>query len=203
VKLAHICVAGSQPLLARTGGTVQHRNGISCPQPSGERGRHPERSGRWRLFYVGQLIPLKNPDLLLHALAEVRTSVDIELRLVYHNARLEADLRQLSERLGLTGRVTFVGGCGPEEVLAKCAMADALVLPSATEALPSVVTEALMAARPVLTSAVDGVPEQVAEATTVRSRQVVEEFSANRMVDRHVELYEGLLRSRRGRRASP
>jgi hypothetical protein len=157
VKLAHICVAGSQPLSVRTGGAVQRRiveltraqvarghrvvaysvgpegrrtttrgaeddlsatlrnavvalsqseakalaghvrgcpevipNDITGPRPAGERGRHPERTGRGRLLYIWQLIPLKNPDLLLHALADVRRSVDIELRLVYNNAWQEA-----------------------------------------------------------------------------------------------------------------
>jgi glycosyltransferase involved in cell wall biosynthesis len=197
----------------------------------GTRGDPPQRTDRRRLLYVGQLIPLKNLDLLLYALADVRRSVDIELRLVYHNAWLEPELRELSEQLGLADRVTFMGRCGPKQLLAEYAMADALVLPSANEALPSVVTEALMAGRPVVASAVGGIPEQVAdagilvppgdtgalaaalralvadydryaEAATARSRQVVEEYSVHRMIDRHVRLYEELLGSRDGQRSS-
>ena len=125
-----------------------------------------------------------------------------------------------------------MGQCGPEEVFEEYASAHALVLPSATEASPSVVTEALMSARPVVASAVGGIPEQVGDAgilvpanavaalgeairtlvmhyqtplhaATVRSRQVVEESSVHRMVDRHLKLYEELLGSRDGKGRRP
>jgi glycosyltransferase involved in cell wall biosynthesis len=184
--------------------------------------QHP---GRLRLLYVGQLIPLKRLDVLLRALATVRQTIDVELRLVYHNDALEAGLHHLADELDMAERVTFVGRRGPREVFAEYARAHALVLPSAVEALPSVVTESLLSARPVVASAVGGIPEQVGdagilvpandvaalgaalqtlamnygtylEAATARSKRVAEEYSVNRMVDRHVALYESLLRSR-------
>jgi len=207
-------------------------NGISRSLPSGRLAGLSREPGPWRLLYVGQLIPLKNLDVLLRAIAVVRQMVDIELRLVYHNGWLEADLRDLAEQLGIADSVTFVGRCAPAEVFEEYARTHALVLPSATEALPSVVTEALLSARPVVASAVGGIPEQVGdagilvppgdvaalgaalrtlvtgyhaylEAATARSHQVAEEYSLHRMVDRHVKLYEELLRSPNGRRRSP
>jgi glycosyltransferase involved in cell wall biosynthesis len=89
-----------------------------------------------------------------------------------------------------------------------------------------------MCARPVVASAVGGIPEQVGDAgvlvpandvaalgeairtlvmhyqtdlhaATVRSRQVVEESSVHRMVDRHLKLYEKLLGSRDGQGRRP
>ena len=207
-------------------------NGISRPSPSEGLAEPAQHVDAWRLLYVGQLIPLKNLDMLLKAVAAVRLTMNLELRLVYHHGPLEADLRQLAEQLGIADAVTFVGRCGPADVFQEYARAHALVLPSATEALPSVVTEALFSARPVVASAVGGIPEQVGdagilvppndvaaleaalrtllrdyhayrEAAAARSRQVVEEYGVQRMVDRHVRLYEELLESRNGRRRSP
>lgn len=115
----------------------------------------------FELLYVGQLIDWKGVDFLLHALQSLRRQRDVRLRLIYHNAQLEAPLRQLADALGIAEAVTFVGILGPAELAEEYRRADLLVLPSFADCLPSVVTEALLCGTPVVAGAVCGVPEQV------------------------------------------
>ena len=118
---------------------------------------------RYDLLYVGQLIDLKAVDILFQAIRQLRGRLDVHLRLVYHNARLEAVYKRIVEELGITEHVEFVGILGPVELAEEYRRADLLVLPSLAECLPSVVTEALLCGTPVVASSVGGVPEQVGE----------------------------------------
>ncbi len=118
-------------------------------------------AARYDLLYVGQLIDWKGVDILLTALAPLRRQWDVRLRLVYHNAHLEAMLRRLACELGIAEHVTFVGILGPAALADEYRRADLLVLPSFADCLPSVVTEALLCGTPVVAGAVCGVPEQV------------------------------------------
>jgi glycosyltransferase involved in cell wall biosynthesis len=87
----------------------------------------------------------------------------VHLRLVYHNAHLEPQLRRMVKELAIAEHVDFVGLLGPEELAQEYRRADLLVLPSFADCLPSVVTEALLCGTPVVAGAVCGVPEQVGE----------------------------------------
>lgn len=116
---------------------------------------------RHRVLYVGQLIDCKGVDVLLEAMQQVRKQRDVRLRLVYHNAELEAELRRQAGDLGIAEHVEFVGIRGPRELAEEYHQADLLVLPSFAECLPSVVTEALLCGTPVVAGGVGGVPEQI------------------------------------------
>jgi glycosyltransferase involved in cell wall biosynthesis len=116
---------------------------------------------RYDVLYVGQLIDLKGVNFLLEAMQQIRRRRDVHLRLVYHNAQLEAELRQQARDLGIAEHVEFVGFRGPSKLAEEYDQADLLVLPSFAEALPSVVTEAFLCGTPVVAGAVCGVPEQV------------------------------------------
>lgn len=113
------------------------------------------------ILYVGQLVPLKGLDVLLDALA-ARSDVTANLTFVYHHGPLEQDLRARAARLGLAGRVRFMGSRSPSELAALYRAAEVLVLPSRAESLPSVVTEAVLAGTPVVASDVGAISEQVA-----------------------------------------
>ena len=116
---------------------------------------------RHRVLYVGQLIDSKGVDVLLEAMQQVRKQRDVRLRLVYHNAELEAELRRQAGDLGIAEHVEFVGIRGPRELAEEYHQADLLVLPRFAECLPSVVPEALLGGTPVGAGGVGGVPEQI------------------------------------------
>jgi D-inositol-3-phosphate glycosyltransferase len=116
---------------------------------------------RYDLLYVGQLIDWKGVDFLLRAFQQLRRNWDVRLRLVYHNAHLEAEFKRLVAELGVAERVEFVGILGPAELAEEYRRADLLVLPSFADCLPSVITEALLCGTPVVAGAVCGVPKQV------------------------------------------
>jgi glycosyltransferase involved in cell wall biosynthesis len=177
--------------------------------------------GPWRLLYVGQLIPEKGVHDLLEALAALPASVPVELDLVYHVADEEFALQARVRELGLT-RVRFQGAKTPQELSALYAACHALVLPSYAEALPSVISEALLTGRPVVATRVGACEEQVADfGRTVAagsvaalteaigavlegyeslarraedvSRSASRRFSVDAMLERHEALYRELL----------
>ena len=202
-------------------------NGIDAENYAYVRRNEAGRNGVWRLLYVGQLIEMKRVDLLLRALSRLPDSVEADL--VYHNGALEQHLQELAARLGLERRVRFAGGKNPAELRELYHRADLLVHPSAGEALPSVLTEAMLCGTPVVATAIAGVPEQLAGygvlvppgcdeelARAIRqvldhyeeyaskseaaSRYARQRFSIEQMVSRHLELYQGLVAGRNPRR---
>jgi glycosyltransferase involved in cell wall biosynthesis len=187
---------------------------------------------RFELLYVGQLIDWKGVNFLLEAVAQLRRRWDLRLRLVFHNAHLEKELKALAQDLGIIDAVEFVGILGPEELAAAYAEADLLVLPSFADCLPSVVTEAFLCGTPVVAGAVCGVPEQVgpygevvppgdvpalaaAIEKVLRDPQgyqgradamrayAQEKYNPADMVRAHLDLYQDLLHSRAGRSRRP
>ncbi len=118
-------------------------------------------ANRYDVLYVGQLIDWKGVNFMLEAMKQLRTKFDVRLRMVYHNAQLEAEYKRMVHELGIADAVEFVGILGPTELAAEYRKADMLVLPSFADCLPSVVTEAFLCGTPVVAGAVCGVPEQV------------------------------------------
>jgi glycosyltransferase involved in cell wall biosynthesis len=195
-------------------------NGISGGDYRYARRNHAGKGRPWQLLYVGQLIELKRVDLLLHAMALLPQAA--ELRLAYQNAALEAQLREMASALGLGERVYFLGPKPPEQLNRLYQEADVFVLPSAAEALPSVITEAMLCGTPIVATDVGGVREQLggrgvvvppgqADALARGIEQVLDQygqfasqgeamsldigqrFSTEKMVDRHLELYARLV----------
>jgi glycosyltransferase involved in cell wall biosynthesis len=176
----------------------------------------------WNLLYVGQLVPLKNVDILLRAISSLGPDTPVQLRLVYHNGEMEFELRKLVEDLGIQNQVEFVGRVAHEKLAEFHRWAHALVLPSSSEALPSSVTEAMFSGVPIIASAVGGIPEQLngfgtlvepnnfallAEAirwvtsnygAALRNAESASEssrarYSVDAMIDGHLALYRALL----------
>lgn len=108
-------------------------------------------SGRVPLaLALGRLHPSKGFDLLLEALAATR-----EVRLwIAGDGPLRPRLERLATRLGIIGRVRFLGW--REDVPRLLAAADLLVCPSLHEPLGNVVIEAWSAGLPVVAAASDG-----------------------------------------------
>jgi glycosyltransferase involved in cell wall biosynthesis len=175
--------------------------------------------GRWSILYVGQLVEMKRVDCLLNALSLLPANT--ELKLAYHNARLEKQLRAQAQRLNLAERVHFLGAQTPSQLARLYQEADLFVLPSSGEALPSVVAEAMLCGTPVVATNVGGIVEQVgtfgitvtpgqADALahaiksifskyadfSERGRQMTEfareRSSIENMIQRHIQLYSKL-----------
>lgn len=196
-------------------------NGTNPQHFLAERRRRP--IGPWRLVFVGQLIELKRVELAIQLVHDlVKEEQDVVLDIVSHRQTLREELLEYSRHLGVQDRVSFLGPKTRQELGDVLRNSHALVLPSRTEALPTVVTEALFSGLPVLAFNVGGIAEQVPKAVTLPSvndfrgflsnarelfsnyeqiskiyddhvKIAVEQFSISRMVDQHISLYQSLL----------
>lgn len=114
------------------------------------------------LLFIGELRDLKGVDVLLHALAAVRPSLDATLTIVGEGADREK-LTALAHQLGLADAAQFVGAKPAHEAFT---MGRCLVVPSRKESLPYVVLEAGAARVPLIATNVGGIPEIVQGTTT-------------------------------------
>jgi glycosyltransferase involved in cell wall biosynthesis len=176
------------------------------------------------VLYVGNLKPHKNVPTLLRAFSLLRSRISIPHRLVVlgddpkGSASLAEDCRNLkiSEAVSLLPRV-------PATVLPKLyAAADLLVMPSRVEGFGLPVLESMASGTPVICSRMASLPEVGADAAlyfdpqdadelaslmeTVLTSSALQadlrqrglararELSWKRSVDRHLEVYERVLR---------
>jgi teichuronic acid biosynthesis glycosyltransferase TuaC len=107
------------------------------------------------ILSVGALIPRKGQDLLIAALAALPQAT---LMLAGHGES-EGDYRALSERLGVSDRVRFMGSVPHDDLPALFAAADVMALVSASEGLANAWVEALACGTPVVASDVGGIRE--------------------------------------------
>ena len=99
-------------------------------------------------LFVGRLHPLKGLDLLLTALPE-----RAQLRVIAPDENgAWARYEQLARRLGVAGRVTFLGVKTGAEKMREMREADALVLPTHSENFGFAVAEALVVGTPAITT---------------------------------------------------
>lgn len=103
------------------------------------------------LLYAGRLIPEKRIDLLLRAIALLRTAEPVKLLRIVGEGPAESSLRALARDLGLETRVTWSGRLSGEsavwEALGACEIA---IQPSFREGFGIFPAEALAAGRPVI-----------------------------------------------------
>ena len=127
------------------------------PMPSREELRREFELEGDALVFAGRLGPQKAVGVLLDALVEA----DRVHLLIAGDGPERHALERQSAKLGLDGRVRFLGTVPREAVLRLFRAADASVLPSAWENFPHTVVEALAVGCPVIATAVGGVPEVV------------------------------------------
>jgi glycosyltransferase involved in cell wall biosynthesis len=202
-------------------------NGIRTEHYQYGRRNSAGRGQPWQLLFVGQLIQEKRVDLLVRALALL--AVPTELSLIYQTRVLESSLRELARQSGVAERVHFLGPRSPAELNALYQSSDLFVLPSAADALPSVITEALLCGTPVVATDVGGIRDQLngygrvvtpgsaeelagaiqhvlehyaefASQGEAMSRYARESFSTESVARRHLELYEALIDQKKPRR---
>lgn len=170
------------------------------------------------LGHVGRLAVEKDQATFLRALAVLTAQHRLFHAVIVGDGPTDRELRTLAERLGLTGRVTFMGRRADARRI--IGGLDLLVLTSTIEGFPNVLLEAAMLGVPLVSSSVGGVsdlvnepaalyppadPEAAAAAisaalddragTAARAKRLRErshtEFSADRMVQRWLSLYRG------------
>lgn len=123
--------------------------------------RHLASANENTVICVGRLSPEKGQSGLLEAFASLRTEhPDVRLVLAGDGPD-RSGLEAITEKLGISDAVSFVGRLTEEEALQEIAGSDLLVLPSFMEGLPIVLMEAMAIGVPVVASRVAGIPELV------------------------------------------
>lgn len=122
----------------------------------------PAHGAREKLvLYVGTFIERKGLAHLLAAMPDIfRAFPDHRLLLVGEGPE-ESSLRQLSERLGIADRVSFLDFQPQERVRDWMQRAQLFVLPSLEEGMGVVLLEALACGTPVVASQIDGIQDVV------------------------------------------
>jgi teichuronic acid biosynthesis glycosyltransferase TuaC len=108
------------------------------------------------VLFVGNFYAVKNPALLIEALAKLTGAPYLVMA---GGGPLERECRELAGRLGITSRVLFMGRKMPGEIATLMNAADVLALPSRNEGVPNVILEAFASGLPVVASRVGGIPE--------------------------------------------
>ncbi|SEM79131.1 glycosyltransferase family 4 protein [Lihuaxuella thermophila] len=124
-------------------------------------------SGRKKvLLFVGNLLPVKGVDLLLTAFAKVAAEdPDLHLYLV-GDGPLRRTLAEQSARQGIQAQTHFMGRRPYEEIPAWINSADALVLASRSEGLPSILLESMGCGKPMVCTDVGGIAEILRDGET-------------------------------------
>ena len=141
------------------------RMGVCCAKTPSPRARQaPDRI--LKMLAVGRLHAVKNHAFLIRG---CRLLKDREVPFRCEIAG-EGDERRSLERLihslSLDGEVTLLGHLSPEQVDARYAETDLVVLTSRSEGIPLVLMEAMALAKPVLAPAITGIPELVSDGKT-------------------------------------
>jgi glycosyltransferase involved in cell wall biosynthesis len=116
------------------------------------------------LASVGWLIPRKGHDLAI----QVAGLLPEATLLIAGDGPEKAALSRLAARLGVTGRVHFLGSMSQDRLALVYNAADVLILASSREGLANVLMEALACGTPVVATAVWGTPEVVAHPVAGR-----------------------------------
>ncbi|MBA4495984.1 glycosyltransferase family 4 protein [Paenactinomyces guangxiensis] len=119
-----------------------------------------------KLLFVGNLLPVKAVHDLLSAFAAVAAQAeDVHLYLV-GDGPLRSSLHNQAAQLGLLQRVTFMGRRPYEEIPAWINSADAVVLSSLSEGLPSILLETMGCGKAMVATDVGGISEILRDGET-------------------------------------
>lgn len=178
----------------------------------------------WELLYVGQLVSVKRVEIIIDTVARlVAAGHDARLRIVSHRETLRPQLENQATALGLSDRIEYLGTRTRAGIGEEMQRAHFLVLSSNGEGFSTVTCEAALSGLPTHLFDVCGSEQQVPVGwerpdidDVERFHQLMferletydddarrwfdlapvvrEEWSIQRMVDEHIDLYEELLR---------
>ncbi|MFC0679126.1 glycosyltransferase [Lysobacter korlensis] len=144
-------------------------NGVQIPPEAVPAERERVRAelgvpdGRMLCLFVGRLVPQKNLDCLVAALAQLEPARRPWVALA-GDGPLREHVANLARSLGVAGDVHFLGERSDATRLMQAA--DFLVLPSHFEGLSNSLLESMAAGCPVIASAVGGTPELIEHGKT-------------------------------------
>ncbi len=109
------------------------------------------------ILSIGALIPRKRQELLIEAVAHLRSAT----MMLIGQGPAEAGYRALADKLGVAKRVHFMGNIAHDDLPALLNGADVMALVSDSEGLANAWVEALACGTPIVASKVGGAPELV------------------------------------------
>lgn len=183
-RAALLLVANERTRQALPQGVTPHvcqlvENGVdlslwkSHPSPT-----YPPQNAKPVFTYLGFLRDWKGVDLLLQAAATVLKQRQIQLRII-GDGPCKADLQTLTQELGITNHVEFLGFIPQHQCPPLLVQSRALVLPSLFECGGAVVLEAMASGIPVIASKWGGPMDYVTDACGI----LVEPSSKQRFID--------------------
>lgn len=155
-------------------GLVYHGIDLSrFPPPNGKPSGQPREGSRLpvTILSVGRAVEKKGYDDLLRALAALPPTLGWRFRHIGGGA-LTVALKAEAERMGIAGRIVWLGAQPQETVLREIRDADLFVLASKIAAdgdrdgLPNVLMEAMSQGLPVLATRVSAIPELITDGVT-------------------------------------
>jgi glycosyltransferase involved in cell wall biosynthesis len=160
-ELAAKLLSRQHPSLAVT---VMPQVGVSVPL----QGSRPARTGL-TIGFLGRLLPEKGLDLVFRAGVKLIGRWSI---IVVGTGPAQEELEGLAERLGIAGRVTWLGSLPRRRVDEVWPLLDCVVLPSRTashwiETMPRAALEAMANGVPVVVSTAGALPEIVGQAGAI------------------------------------
>jgi glycosyltransferase involved in cell wall biosynthesis len=132
--------------------------------PSLPHSREPRPARGARVVFVGRLVEEKALPVLLRAWAAVTERIAAATLDIVGAGPLQAELRALAARLGITSTVTFHGF--HDDVTPFLWAADVFVLPSVVEGLSNALLEAMAAGLPVVATRISGTEDVVVHGET-------------------------------------
>jgi glycosyltransferase involved in cell wall biosynthesis len=183
------------------------------------------QSGPPRVIVPRRLVPKNGVETFVRAFPRVRDRVPGVRALIAGDGPERARLESLSRELGVASAVEFLGATPHERMPELFASAQVAVIPSLMEATSVAALEAMACGLPVVASDVGGLPEIVdggvgalvppgdpsalaeaivalltdprrAEKGSLARQRVVEKWSNDRLVERHLEIYGQLVERR-------
>jgi glycosyltransferase involved in cell wall biosynthesis len=167
-ELAAKLVARQQPSLAIR---VIPQVGVSVPLQTSRTARPGLTIG-----FLGRLLPEKGLDLVFRACVKLIGRWSI---VVVGTGPAQEELEGLAERLGIAGRVTWLGALPRKRVDEAWSLLDCVVLPSRTaphwvESVPRAAVEAMANGVPVIASSAGALPETVGPAGLIVAEENVD-----------------------------
>jgi len=123
------------------------------------------------LLYVGRFEPSKGLDILLEAIARLKSIDRLRLVIVGGDGGCHHEHKTMKQRvreLGISEKCLFIGPVEQKKLPPYYHSADALVIPSRYESFGLVGLESLACGRPVVSTPVGGMADQLRKARAVR-----------------------------------